>query len=92
MLSGLALSLRREIDALYIGVRVGGALDPTQRPGDLRLHTQVDAQVEAALYLSPLENTSLFASALIGLAYQRFEGPAPLDGPGATGTATSTGA
>jgi hypothetical protein len=57
----------------------------------LRLHVQVDAQVEAALYLSPIAETSLFAAALVGLSYQRFDGPASFDGPGATGTATSTG-
>jgi hypothetical protein len=90
-LSGLALSLRREISPLFIGIRVGGAVDPMANPGRLRMQAQVDAQVEGALYLSPVETTSLFASALIGLAYQRFEGPAPLDGAGATGTATSTG-
>jgi hypothetical protein len=90
-LSGLGLSLRREIDALYIGVRVGGAVDAQDHPGALRLHAQVDAQVEAALYLSPLASTTLFASALVGLAYQRFDGPAPFDGPGAVGTSTSTG-
>jgi len=90
-LSGLAVSLRREISPLFIGIRVGGAVDPMANPGRLRMQAQVDAQVEGALYLSPVETTSLFASALIGLAYQRFEGPAPLDGAGATGTATSTG-
>jgi hypothetical protein len=90
-LSGVGVSVRREINALYVGVRVGGAVDPQAHPGQLRLHAQVDAQVEAAVYLSPVESTSLFASALVGLAYQRFDGPAPLEGPGATGTATSTG-
>jgi hypothetical protein len=90
-LSGLGLTVRREIDALYVGVRVGAAVDPVEHPMSLRLHAQVDAQVEAALYLSPIAETSLFASALVGLSYQRFDGPASFDGPGATGTATSTG-
>lgn len=90
-LSGLGLSLRREIDALYIGVRVAGAVDAQEHPGALRLSAQVDAQVEAALYLSPIASTTLFASALVGLAYQRFDGPALFDGPGAVGTSTSTG-
>ena len=33
----------------------------------------------------------MFASALVGLVYQRFEGPALLDGSGATGVSTSDG-
>jgi hypothetical protein len=90
-LSGVGVTVRREIDALYVGVRVGAAVDPVEHSMRLRLHAQVDAQFEAALYLSPLAETSLFASALVGLAYQRFDGPAPLDGPGDSGTATSTG-
>jgi hypothetical protein len=34
---------------------------------------------------------SLFAGLLVGLVYQRFEGPALLDGAGATGVSTSDG-
>ena len=52
---------------------------------------QFDAQIEGALYASPEENTSLFASGLVGLVHQRFAGPATLDGPGATGRASSSG-
>jgi hypothetical protein len=89
-LSGFALTLRREASTLYIGTRLGGAIDPGGALAALHLRMQVDAQVEAGAYASPAEGTSLFASALVGLVYQRFEGPAPLDGPGAVGTATST--
>jgi hypothetical protein len=90
-LPGVALALRREVSALFVGVRVGGALSPGARSDRLRLHAQVDAQIEAALYASPAADVSLFGGVLIGLSYQRFDGPAPLDGPGATGIATSTG-
>jgi hypothetical protein len=90
-LPGLAFTLRREVSALHLGARLGGALAPTDAPGRLQLRSQFDAQVEAALYAAPEASTSLFASLLGGIVYQRFAGPAPLDGPGATGTATAWG-
>ncbi|HET6280994.1 MAG TPA: hypothetical protein VFH73_08510 [Polyangia bacterium] len=90
-LPGLALALRREVSALHVGVRLGGALDLGNAPDRLRLRAQVDAQIEATLYATPAANTSLFAGALAGLVYQRFAGPAPLDGPGDTGTAAAWG-
>ena len=90
-LPGVAIIVRREVSALHVGARLGGAFNPGNDPDRLQLRAQFDAQIEAALYASPSENTSLFASALLGLVHQRFEGPAPFDGPGATGTATSSG-
>jgi len=91
MLPGVAIVVRREVSALHVGARLGGAFNPGNDPDRLHLRAQFDAQIEAALYAAPSENTSLFGSALLGLVHQRFEGPAPLDGPTATGTATSTG-
>ena len=88
---GVALSVRREVSALYVGARVGGALSPIRRPDALRLRAEVDAQVELALYAAPSADISLFAGALLGLVYQRFEGPAPFDGADATGAAVNTG-
>ena len=90
-LPGAALILRREVSALHIGARLGGAFYPGREPDRLHLHMQFDAQIEGAFYASPSENTSLFASGLIGLVHYRFEGPATLDGAGATGSATSSG-
>jgi hypothetical protein len=91
-LPGLALAVRREVSEFFIGVRLGGAVDPGGAArGQLRLRAQVDAQLEAAVYARPSANVSLFVSGLLGIAHQRFEGPAPLDGPEATGAATSTG-
>jgi hypothetical protein len=91
-LPGAAFTIRREVSALHVGARLGGAFDAGGPPADrLHLHMQFDAQIEGALYASPEENTSLFASALVGLVHERFQGPATLDGPGATGTATSSG-
>jgi hypothetical protein len=90
-LPGVALSVRREVSEFFIGLRVAGAFDPAAEPGRLHLRAQVDAQVEAAVYATPAAAWSLFASGLVGMVYQRFQGPAPLDGPGASGTATNTG-
>jgi hypothetical protein len=90
-LPGVAITVRREVSALHVGARLGGAFNVGNDPDRLHLQAQFDAQVEAALYASPSENTSLFASALLGLVHYRFEGPAPFDGPDATGVATSTG-
>jgi hypothetical protein len=88
---GVAFTARREVSALSVGARIAGAFNPEARADQLHVRAQFDAQVEASLYASPAENTSLFASALLGLSYIRCEGPATLDGPGATGTASSTG-
>ncbi|HVZ86740.1 MAG TPA: hypothetical protein VHG72_07215 [Polyangia bacterium] len=90
-LPGVGLTLRREVDQIALGVRVAGAFDPQAQPGALALRAQVDAQVEAAFFFRPAASVTLFASALVGLVYQRFEGPAPLDGAGATAIATSDG-
>ena len=90
-LPGVAFAVRREVSALHVGARLGGAFNPGNDPDRLLLRAQFDAQIEAALYASPSENTSLFGSALLGLVHYRFEGPAPFDGADATGTATSTG-
>jgi hypothetical protein len=90
-LPGVAISARREVSTLYIGLRLGGALDPAARPDALHLQAQLDAQLEAALYARPSAAVSLFAGVLVGAVYQRFEGPAPLDGVGATGVATTMG-
>jgi hypothetical protein len=90
-LSGFGLSLRREASTLYIGARVGGAFDPAETSGRLQLRMQFEADLEAGAYASPAATTSLFASVLVGVLHQRFEGPAPLDGPSAVGTAPLTG-
>jgi len=90
-LPGLAVVVRREVSALHIGARVGGAFNPGHQPDRLHLNAQIDAHIEGAVYATPTENTSLFASALVGLVHYRFEGPATLDGPGVTGRMSSSG-
>jgi hypothetical protein len=89
-LSGVALTLRREVSAVFLGFRVGGAFNPFAPADRLVLRTRVDAQIEGALYARPVADTSLYLSVLLGLAYSRFEGPAPFDGPGAVGIATDS--
>jgi len=88
---GVAFTARREVSALSVGARIAGAFNPEARADKLHVRAQFDAQAEAAFYASPAEDTSLFASALLGLSYIRCEGPATLDGPGATGSASSSG-
>ena len=90
-LPGVAIVVRREVSALHVGARLGGAFDPGRQSDHLHLNAQFDAQLEGAIYANPADNTSFFASALIGLVHYRFEGPATFDGPGATGTASSSG-
>ena len=90
-LPGVAITARREVSALHVGARLGAAFNPSAPADHLHLRAQFDAQIEASLYASPAENTSLFGSALLGLSHLRCEGPATFDGPGATGTASSTG-
>jgi hypothetical protein len=90
-LPGVALSLLREVDQVAIGVRLAGAFDPGGDTATLHLAAQFDAQIEATFYFRPVAPVTLFASTLVGLDYQRFEGPAPLDGPGASGVATGRG-
>jgi hypothetical protein len=90
-LPGLAVSVRREVSEFFIGVRLAGATQSDGARGQLQLRAQVDAQLEAAVYARPSANVSLFVSGLLGIAHQRFQGPAPFDGPGAIGDATSTG-
>jgi hypothetical protein len=90
-LSGAALSLRREADSLYIGARAGAAFDVSSPGARLTMRWQFDAQLEAGWYANPVATTTFFASALLGGTHQRFEGPAPLDGPDASGAATNIG-
>jgi hypothetical protein len=92
-LAGASLSLRREANALYIGARAGGAFDPGSGGviTRLRLAQQLEAQIEMGAYATPAATSSLFVSGMLGFLYQRFEGPATLDGPGAVGTSTSAG-
>ena len=90
-LPGVAFVVRREVSALHVGARLGGAFNPGSEPDRLHLRAQFDAQIEAALYAAPESDTSLFGSAMVGLVHQRFEGPAPFVAPDATGTATSSG-
>jgi hypothetical protein len=91
-LPGAALRVRREVSPFYVGVRIGAAfrLGGAQR-FELRPMADVAADAEIGLFASPLSDISLYASALVGIEHQRYAGPAPLLGEGATGDALQTG-
>jgi hypothetical protein len=84
--------MRREISAVFVGFRLGGAFNPFAPSDRLVLRMRLDAEIEGALYARPAADTSLYLSVLLGVTVQRFEGPAPLDGPGAIGTFNNTAA
>ncbi len=91
-LPGAALRIRRELSPFYVGVRIGAAfrLGGAQR-FELRPTADVAADAEIGLFASPFSDTSFYASALVGIEHQRYVGPAPLLGEGATGDALQTG-
>jgi hypothetical protein len=89
---GVALRLRREIGAWHVGLRLAGALWPEpMRQGELEPALHIAAHAEVATFGSALADVSAYASALVGVEYQRFRGPAPLLGDGAYGSAAGTG-
>ncbi len=90
-LPGLALSARRETRCWYLGLRLSSALSPNVNDQQSELVLWVKGEIEGAIFSRPSATASLFASLLLGAEYQRFRGPAPLLGPGATGTATFAG-
>src|SRR5260221_3372049 len=91
-LPGAALRIRREVNSFYVGVRLGAAfrLEGTQK---LELHptAHVAAHAEGGLFTAAMSDTSFYVSALVGIEHQRYVGPAPLVGEGATGDALQTG-
>ena len=87
---GLAAFVRREVGSVHVAVRFAGAHDFSEAP-ELRLTTDVVAEIEAALYSSRISDTAAFAALELGYEYQRFTGPAPLIAPGEHASATSSG-
>ena len=87
---GLAAFVRREVGSVHVAVRFGGAHDFAER-SELRLTTQVIAEIEAALYSSRIADTAAFAALELGYEYQRFAGPAPLIGPSEHASASASG-
>ncbi len=90
-LPGLALNLRREVDAWHLGVRLGYAGRPGAAPEDLALNHHVAAQLQVIWFADALGDASFYGGALIGAEHQRFSGPAPGYGDGASDTASATG-
>jgi len=89
-LSGLGAFVRREVGSVHVAVRFAGAHDFSER-SELRLSTDVVAEVEAALWSSSTADTAAFAALSLGYEYQRFAGPAPLAGPDAHASASASG-
>jgi hypothetical protein len=89
-LSGLAAFIRREVGSVHVAVRFGGAHDFGERT-ELRLETDVLAELEAAVWSSRTADTAAFAGLTLSFEYQRFTGPAPLAGPGRHGSASASG-
>ena len=89
-LAGLGAVVRREVGAVHVGVRFAGAHDFGERR-ELRLSTDVLAELEAAIWSSRSADTAAFAALDLGFEYQRFEGPAPLAGPDRQGSASASG-
>jgi hypothetical protein len=89
---GFALRLRREAGSWHVGLRLSGAIWPSQmRQSEIDPAMHVAAHAEVAKFASALSDVSAYASALVGVEHQRFRGPAPLLGDGAYGTAHATG-
>jgi hypothetical protein len=91
-LPGVALTGRREIDALYIGLRLSGAYSPSRTRDELRMTSLFGASVELMFHAAPLANTSLFGGFSVGLSHQRFRGPSPYYAPGVLRNASQSGA
>ena len=92
-LPGVAFVVRREVSALHVGARLGGAFNPGSEPDRLQLRAQFDAQIEAALYAVAQRATRRCSASALRRARApalRGAGP-PRRRPGATGTATSSG-
>ena len=82
---GLALSARREVDHVHLGVRLGGASSFAESR-ELTLAQQFMAHAELALFSSRTAATAGFGALALGLEAQRFTGAAPLYGPSTYGS------
>lgn len=84
-LPGLAAFVRREVGAVHLAVRLGGAHAFGDRT-ELALTTQVVAELEAALFSSGRADTAAFVALVLGYELQRFQRPtASADASGFSG-------
>jgi hypothetical protein len=91
-LPGGALRIRREVASFFVGLRMGGAFRVEgRRRLELRPMAEVAVHAEVGLFASSAADSTFYASALVGIEHQRYAGPAPLLGEGATGDALATG-
>lgn len=89
-LSGLGAFLRREVGSIHVAVRFASAHDFSRRAA-LTLTSDVLAEIEGAVWSSRSADVAVFAALALGYEYQRFEGPAALEGPGVQGSASASG-
>jgi len=91
-LSGVAISGRRELDRIHLGLRVGAA-SAFEAPHDrLTLTQEFLGQLELAAYGSAEAATAGFAALALGLEVQRFQAPDPGAPSNALQSVTSAGA
>lgn len=84
-LPGLAAFVRREVGAVHLAVRLGGA-HAFGTPAELTLKTQVIADLEGALFSSARADTAAFVALFLGYELQRFQVPsASADASGFSG-------
>ena len=72
---GIALQARREVARWHLGVRLGVAWQIGDLPSDLSLVGNVSAQMQAAWFWDAKADHSFYSTIVLGLEYQRFNGP-----------------
>jgi hypothetical protein len=87
---GVAVRVRREFGALQIGGRIAGAWAIDRSAATLHPVGYFAGHAELAAFSSARADTAVYASGLIGVEHQRFEGPAPSLGPNVVDGAHAT--
>ncbi len=88
---GLAFVARREVLAWHLGARLSFAHRLDGDPSELALTGHAGLQLHLAWFPWYEADTSGYLGLVLGMDHERFEGPAPLLGPGETHTFATTG-
>lgn len=78
--AGVAINVRREVDAWQLGGRIHYAGRLGAGGADLTLVGHLAVQLQVAWFTHPHSDTSLYFGALAGLDHQRYDGPSGVDG------------
>ncbi|MFN3197831.1 MAG: hypothetical protein ACE366_05370 [Bradymonadia bacterium] len=81
-LPGLAITARREVAGWSLGGRLAVAWSPNAPRERLEVRGRLGVHAEVRWHSNPKGDASFYFAPIIGLEYMRFEGPAPLVGPG----------